>query len=107
MIYEFPLPDYEETDEERILRVLEHLRQGGHIADLIRKDIVDPKIVQKRDFPEFLEAALLNGMIENGLLLVHISPKYDGNIKNPHHNQREFLITDEGCQYYDDRQENV
>jgi hypothetical protein len=100
------LEDNEQSDEEKKLEILEYLNRGCWLADVIRKDSMDTQTVHEHDYPAFFvednpyfdypDAALLNEMINDDLLSVHISSWRDGFIENPHYNLRHFRLTAKG-----------
>ena len=106
---EFPPPEYYATDEENRLEVLDYLSKGYWLADPIHKESQETQTVHENEHPGFFaeeyrpfdypNAELLNEMIKEGLLSVHISP---GPRENPYHNRRNFCLTDQGQNYLAD-----
>lgn len=105
----FPAPEHDESDEEKKLEVLQYLGNDCWLADTVHKESTDTTTVNEYDHPAFFsensawfdypEASLLNEMISDGLIGVHISPWTDGGRENPHYNLRHFRLTDKGRQY--------
>lgn len=115
MSYRFPAPVHHPTDEEKKLEVLKYLSRGCWLADTISKDATDTVIVQEHDHPAFFtegnpwfdypDANLLNEMVRDELLSVHISSWSDGHRENPHYNLRHFRLTEKGRAYYEAHRE--
>lgn len=103
MSYEFPPPEYYATDEENRLEVLNYLSKGYQLADQLHKESPETLTVHENEHPGFFaeeyrpfdypDAEILNEMIKEGLLSVHISPAAR---ENPYHNLRHFRLTDRG-----------
>ncbi|SRR6266498_289815 len=102
----FPAPEHYQTDEEKKLEVLKYLHDGCWLADTLHKEIPDTHTVHEGDHPAFFvernpyyyypDFGLLNQMVRDGLLSIHVSAWTDGERENPHYNLRHFRITDEG-----------
>ncbi len=100
------------TDEENRLDVLKYLSHGCWLADIVRKDATDIETVRAHDHPAFFtennpwfdypEVDLLNEMLRDGLVSVHVSPWTDGGAENPHYNLRHFRLTDDGRRYFEE-----
>jgi hypothetical protein len=83
MSYTFPEPEYYPTDEENKLEVLKYPGKGCWLADVVHKESSDTMTVHEHDHPAFFaekssyfdypDAKVLNEMIKDGLLSVHIS----------------------------------
>jgi hypothetical protein len=107
------LEDDEQSDEEKKLEILGYLSRGCWLADVVCKDSTDTQTVHEHDHPAFFvednpyfdypDAMLLNEMISDDLLSVHISSWRDGSTENQHYNLRYFRLTDEGRRYLSER----
>jgi len=112
MSYTLPAPGRHPPDEEKKLEVLRYLSRGCWLADVVRKDATNTETVTEHDHPAFFtennpwfdfpDAGLLNEMVRDGLLSVHVSPWGDGIMENRHYNMRHFRLTDEGRRYFDE-----
>ncbi len=103
----FELPrQHHETAEEKKLVVLKYLNDGCWLADTVERNRSESQPLEKHDHPAFFsersawfafpKPQILNELIEEGLIEVHISPWVDGDVRNPNYNLRHFRITDRG-----------
>ena len=105
MSYEYPPPEYFPTDEEKRLEVLGPLSQGCLLTDVIDRKSRDQRSVHERDYAglsrqsehpfDYPDARILNEMINEDILSVHISPYPE----NQYVNQRNFTLTEKGHDY--------
>jgi hypothetical protein len=112
MSYTFSEPEHQSSDEEKKLEVLRYLSHGCWLADVVRKDATNFEIITEYDHPAFFtennpwfdypEVDLLNEMVRDGLLSVHVSPWGDGNMESPHYNMRYFRLTGEGRRSFEE-----
>jgi hypothetical protein len=110
MTYQFAEPKHDQTDDEKKLEILKYLNDGCWLADTLHKETVDTQVAHEHDHVAFFvennpyfdypDAKLINEMVGDGLLSVHISPWVDGGIENRHYNLRHFRMTDGGRAYY-------
>jgi hypothetical protein len=110
MTYSFSAPEHYPTDEEKKLEILKYLTDGCWLADTIHKEESNKQIAREHDHVAFFvennpyfdypDAKLINEMVRDGLLSVHISPWVDGGIENRHYNLRHFRLTNLGRDYY-------
>jgi hypothetical protein len=108
--YHFTGPEHHQTDDEKKLEILKYLNDGCWLADTLHKETVDTQVAHEHDHVAFFvennpyfdypDAKLINEMVRDGLLSVHISPWVDGGIENRHYNLRHFRMTDGGRAYY-------
>jgi hypothetical protein len=113
MTYHFPAPEHYPTDEEKKLEILKYLSDGCWLADTIHKEESNRQIAHEHDhvaffiennpFFDYPEAAIINELVTDGLLSVHVEPWVSGGMANPHYNLRYFRLTDLGRQYYASR----
>jgi hypothetical protein len=100
------MEDEQPTNVESRLEVFQYLNDGCWLADVVHKETQDTNTVQEFDSPAFFvednpyfdypEPRLLNQMIKDGFLSVHVSPWVDGGRENPHYNLRHFRLTEKG-----------
>lgn len=88
MTYHFPAPEYYPTDEEKKLEILKYLSDGCWLAYTIHKEESNRQIAHEHDHVAFFiennpyfdypEAAIINELVTDGLLSVHIEPWVGG-----------------------------
>lgn len=110
MPYHFAAPEHHPTDEEKKLEILKYLSNGCWLADTLHKETADTLIahehdhvaffVEKNPYFDYPDAEIINEMVRDGLLSVHISAWVDGGIENRHYNLRHFRMTEHGRDYY-------
>lgn len=110
MTYHLTEPEHFTTDEEMKLEILRYLNNGCWLADTLHKETAETITVRENDgvaffveknpFFDFPDADIINEMVRDGLLSVHISPWIDGEVENPRYNLRHFRMTERGRAYY-------
>jgi hypothetical protein len=103
-------PNIIKPTKRKKLEILKYLIGGCWLADTIHKDETDTHVAHEHDHVAFFvennpyfdypDAKLINEMVTDGLLSVHISPWVDGGIENRHYNLRHFRLTERGQEYY-------
>ena len=110
MSYSFSAPEHYPTDEEKKLEILKYLGDGCWLADTIHKEESSREIAYEHDHVAFFvednpyfdypDATIINEMVKDGLLSVHIEPWLSGGIENRNYNLRYFKLTDLGREHY-------
>jgi hypothetical protein len=108
--YRFTEREHFMTDEEMKLEILRYLNNGCWLADTLHKETTDritahendgvAFFVEKNPYFDFPDADIINEMVRDRLLSVHISPWIDGDTENPRYNLRHFRMTERGRAYY-------
>lgn len=110
MTYHFEAPEHYPTDEEKKLEILKYLSNGYWLADTIHIEESKRQIVYEHDHVAFFveknpyfdypDAGIINEMVRDGLLSVHVEPWVSGGAANPKYDLRYFRLTDLGRQYF-------
>lgn len=110
MTYRFSAPEHYPTDEEKKLEILKYLSEGCWLADTIHKEESNRQIAHEHDHVAFFiednpyfdypDADIINEMVRDGLLSIHVEPWFSGGIENRNYNLRYFRLTDAGRDYF-------
>lgn len=110
MSYSFSAPEHYPTDEEKKLEILRYLDDGCWLADTIHKEESSRPTAHEHDHVAFFiennpyfdypDANIINNMVEDGLLSVHVEPWVSSGNENPNYNLRYFRLTKLGRDYY-------
>ena len=109
MTYKFSAPEHYPTDKEKKLEILKYLTEGCWLADTIHKEESDRQIAYAHDHVAFFvednpyfdypDTNIINEMVKNGLLSVHVESWVSGGIENRNYNLRYFRLTEAGRDY--------
>ena len=116
MTYHFTAPEHYPTDKEKKVELLKYLSDGCWLADTIHKEESNRHMAHEHDHVAFFvesnpyfdypDANIINEMVKDGLLSVHVEPWMSGGIENPNYYLRSFRITDVGRGYYERQQQS-